>query len=91
MSCDCKRVKRIQNSIPNANHLNKPKTGINKYFNVLAKVVLELLRKIIILIIVLLMLPIVFILISFNLLFKGSPLIPIPKKLFNVFLRYKNK
>lgn len=85
MSCDCKKVKRIQNSIPNANNLNKPKIGINKYINVIIIALKKFLRNILIMLILLILMPIMFILVSFKLFYTGKPSLPIPKKWFKAY------
>lgn len=91
MGCNCKNVKRIQNLIPNANHSQNERKGVEKLLFSMINSLQNFMIKIFILLLLLAITPIVFIVIAFNLFFQGKPTIPMPKKIVEKIIRNKNE
>lgn len=90
MGCNCKNVKKIQNLIPNANHSHNDRKGIIKLIFNIFNSLQNFSIKILILALLLAIIPIVFVVIAFNLFFQGKPSIPMPKKIVEKLIRNKS-
>ena len=91
MGCNCKNVKKIQNLIPNANHSNGERKGINKVLYSMLDKLHNIWIKILMTIVLIIAVPIVCLILVINLFFQGKPTIKMPKKIVKSLLRNKNE
>lgn len=91
MSCNCKKIKKIQNISHNANHMNNERKGIVKWlYNVLGSFS-NFAVKLGVVALLLISLPIVFVVLAFNILNSGKATIQLPKKTVKALINYDKK
>lgn len=87
MGCSCKNVKKIQDSIINANGMNVERKGIKKVLYKIIYGLNSLWVKILVMLLIMVSIPFVFIILSFNLFFQGKPTIRLPKKFLKSLIK----
>lgn len=86
MACNCKRVEKIQNMLPNANNQHIEKKGLLKLIYQIWGMLLNVLIKFAVLILFVVVTPIVILMLSFNFIFKGKATIFLPEKIGRHFI-----
>lgn len=78
MGCNCKNVKKVEMLLPNANNKEKRTLGVYKILDWLGNGILNLLKTLCVMILIAILCPIVFIILIYNLLFRGGMFFEIP-------------
>lgn len=81
MACDCKRVEKLQNMIPNANEYRPNKQGIWGFVQYAWILFLNILMKCGVLLLFVIVTPIIIIMLSYNFIFKGKTTLFLPKNI----------
>lgn len=91
MSCNCKTAKKVQNLSRNANHVNSEKNGAIKLFHNVLGSVSNLFVKLGIVLLLLVAIPIVFIVLVFNIFYQGKTTVQMPNKVVKALVKYDKK
>lgn len=91
MSCDCKKVKKIENLIPNANNKSNDRKGISKYIMLFLNNLRTVFLKLIVAIILMIICPLVILILVFNLFVVGKTTIRLPKKIVEKMIHNDKK
>lgn len=91
MSCDCKKVKKIEKLIPNANNKSNDRKGISKYIMLFLNSLRTVFLKLIVAIILMIMCPLVILILVFNLFVVGKTTIRLPKKIVEKMIHNDKK
>ena len=78
MSCNCKTAKKVEKLLPNANGKEKKSLGVYKILDWVGNSLWNLFKTLCVAILIGVMCPIVFIILIYNLIFRGGMFLEIP-------------
>ena len=82
MGCACKNVKKVESLASNANHYNREKKGVKRYLSMMWDLLGALLRRLVIIILIFILVPVVIGILLYNFIFKGEIFLGIPSFLW---------
>lgn len=91
MSCNCKTIKKVQNVSYNANGIKSEKKGIIKWFHNVLSPVSNLAVKLGIVLLIIVAIPIVFVVLVFNIFYQGKTTVQLPSKAVKALINYDKK